>query len=70
MQTFIRLLAVVATTLFCSTAFAQTGKPRVSPAQTESYKIGKDSTEVLAYTITSEGFSHSWEKLVIPVPIN
>jgi len=171
MQTFTRLLAVVATTLFCSTAFAQTGKPRVSPAQTESYKIGKakitidysspsvrdrkiwgwlvpydkvwraganeattfetdaairvagkplpagkygffliphatgpwtavfntvsnqwgafkydstkdqlrvdvsprvsaDSTEVLAYTITNDGFALSWEKLVIPVPVN
>ena len=171
MQTFTRLLAVVATTLFCSTGSAQTGKPRVSPAQTESYKIGQakitinysspsvrdrkiwgwlvpydkvwraganeattfetdkdirvagkplpagkygffliprptgpwvavfntvpdqwgafkydstrdqlrvdvfprpvtDSMEVLAYNITNEGFSLSWEKLVIPVPVN
>jgi hypothetical protein len=171
MQTVNRLLCVVATTLFCSTAFPQTGKPRVSPAQTVAYKIkdakvtinysspsvrdrkiwgwlvpydkvwraganeattfetdkdirvagkplpaGKygffliprnsgawtaifntvsnqwgafkydstkdqlrvdvfprvatDSMEVLAYNITGEGFSLSWEKLVIPVPVN
>ena len=171
MQPINRLLCVVATTLFSFTAYSQTGKPRVSPAQTVSYKIkdakitidysspsvrdrkiwgwlvpygkvwraganeattfetdkdikvagkllpaGKygffliprttgpwiavfntvsdqwgafkydstrdelrvdvfprvatDSMEVLAYNITSEGFSLSWEKLVIPVPIN
>ena len=29
-----------------------------------------DNMEVLAYNITGEGFSLSWEKLVIPVPIN
>jgi hypothetical protein len=171
MQTTPRLLCVVATTLFSLAAFSQTGKPRVSPAQTESYKIkdakitinysspsvrdrkiwgflvpydkvwraganeattfetdkdirvagkplpaGKygffliprgmgnwtaifntvsnqwgafkydstkdqlrvdvtpraatDSMEVLAYNITNDGFSLSWEKLVIPVPVN
>jgi hypothetical protein len=171
MPTIVRLLIVVATTLFCSTGIAQTGKPRVSGAQTVSYKIkgakitidysspsvrdrkiwgwlvpydkvwraganeattfeadkditvagkplpaGKygffliprttgpwtavfntvsnqwgafkydstkdqlrvdvfprvaaDSMEVLAYNITDDGFSLSWEKLVVPVPIN
>ncbi len=171
MPTSIRLLCIATITLACSTTMAQTGKPRVSPAQTESYKIGGaritidysspsvrdrkiwgwlvpydkvwraganeattfetdkdikvagkllpagkygffliprttgpwiavfntvsdqwgafkydstqdqlrvdvfprvavDSMEVLAYTIDNAGFSLSWEKLVIPVPVN
>ena len=118
MQTLTRLLFVAAMTLVWCGAFPQTGKPRVSPAQTESYTIGKakitidysspsvrdrtaifnnlsdqwgafkydstkdqlrvdvfprvaaDSMEVLAYNVTNEGFSLSWEKLVIPVPVN
>jgi Protein of unknown function (DUF2911) len=171
MPTTFRLLCVAATTLFSLAAFSQTGKPRVSAAQTVSYKIGgakitidysspsvrdrkiwgwlvpydkvwraganeattfetdaairvagkplpagkygfflipratgpwtavfntvsdqwgafkydstkdllradvfprvaADSMEVLAYTIDNAGFSLSWEKLVIPVPVN
>jgi hypothetical protein len=171
MPTFTRLFFVVATTLISTAVLAQTGKPRVSPAQTVSYKIGQakitidysspsvrdrkiwgwlvpygkvwraganeattfetdkdikvagkllpagkygffliprttgpwiavfntvpdqwgafkydstrdelrvdvfprlaaDSMEVLAYNITNDGFSLSWEKLVIPVPVN
>jgi hypothetical protein len=171
MPTFTNFVLVVATTLICSVALAQTGKPRISAAQTESYTIGKakikidysspsvrdrkiwgwlvpydkvwraganeatvfatdaairvagkplpagkygffliphatgpwtavfntvsdqwgafkydstkdqlrvdvmprvaaDSTEVLAYTITKDGFSLSWEKLLVLIPVN
>ena len=41
MPTFTRLFFVVATTLISTAVLAQTGKPRVSPAQTVSYKIGQ-----------------------------
>jgi hypothetical protein len=41
MQTFSRLLVVVATTAICSAGFAQHGKPRVSPAETASGMIAQ-----------------------------
>jgi hypothetical protein len=63
MQTFTRLLAVVATTLFSLAAFSQTGKPRVSPAQTVSYKI-KDARITINYSSPSVRDRLIWGSLV------
>src|SRR5579864_100375 len=63
MQTFSRLLFVVATTLICSFAFAQNGKPRVSPAQSVSGMINKANITI-AYSSPSVKGREIWGGLV------
>ena len=63
MQTFTRLLFAIATTLACSPAMAQTGKPRVSPAQTVSYKV-KDARITINYSSPSVRDRNIWGYLV------
>ena len=63
MQTFTRLYFAIATTLLCSTVFGQTGKPRVSAAQTVSYKI-KDAKITINYSSPSVRDRKIWGWLV------